>query len=606
MRYTFICLAAAAVVQAIAPYHTSDKAIKDSYIIKFKKPYDVDAFMAKVNSMSTLSKSGDPKPTVEHSYGALSGFAIKATKAAIMALREDDDVESIEQDATITISEVQENPPSWGLIRVSQRKLDLDKPYKYVDAAGKDVTVYVVDTGVDDSHPDLKGRVLQGISFIQHEKDSKDLHGHGTHVAGTIGGTAHGVAKYVSIVPVKVLDRSGSGSLSGVIAGLNWVLEQTRNVAPRFRPVVNMSLGGGKSDALDSAVKTLREADILVVVAAGNEHQDACNVAPARSPFAFTVAASDKTDVFAGYSNFGSCVNIIAPGTGITSTWINGGDPPVERAAPTEQAGTVEHAAVLSQGSHSKARDASVQEDLEVSAEPSNPAPPDNVDPSPNQVRDSRPNFDVLPDTTKIILHFRKGEPLGTLRSVKDWPTPTWEHKREDGYYVLMGRIEHQIKRLKLMKPENAGLVWPAPVPYVQPTNHSTQRSYRPVNQEDYEKVLAHAWYSERRRLGNEESVRIRIYVYLNDGNDERSQHIQRAPVRRMEEAGRIIQEAFRYNQMRKQESHSTERVATNIQAQESDQALVPDTPIFRQAIWLGRRFAASVLQRHHAIRPRR
>ncbi|KAF9966711.1 hypothetical protein BGZ70_001546 [Mortierella alpina] len=190
-------------------YRTSDKAIENSYIITFKKPYDVDAFRAKVNNMSTLQNSGDPMPTVEHTYGALRGFAIRATKAAIMTLRADDDVESIEQDAKISISKIQRKPPSWGLVRISQRDRRLEAPYNYSHAGGQDVTVYVVDTGVDGSHADLRGRVLQGASFVQNEIDSIDRNGHGTHMSGTIGWTLHGVAKHVTIVLVQVLDASG-------------------------------------------------------------------------------------------------------------------------------------------------------------------------------------------------------------------------------------------------------------------------------------------------------------------------------------------------------------------------------------------------------------
>ncbi|KAI8844894.1 peptidase S8/S53 domain-containing protein, partial [Chytridium lagenaria] len=181
------------------------------------------------------------------------------------------------------------------------------------------VDVYVIDSGVEVSHPDFGGRARIGASFSDDNNDI-DANGHGTHVAGTVGSNTYGVAKRANIIAVKVLGGSGSGSNSDVIAGVNWVAETARNSGRKS--VANMSLGGGASPALDRAVANAVASGVTFVVAAGNNGRDACSNSPARAPTAFTVAASDINDRAASFSDDGKCVDIVAPGVNILSTWI--------------------------------------------------------------------------------------------------------------------------------------------------------------------------------------------------------------------------------------------------------------------------------------------
>lgn len=210
---------------------------------------------------------------------------------------------------------------TWGLDRIDTKAPTTplrDGNYNYV-ATGSGVTAYVIDTGILLSHPEFEGRAKFGINTAGGKND--DCNGHGTHVAGTIGGRVYGVAKKVNLVAVKVLNCRGSGTNSGVIAGVDWVA--TNAAGKASKSVANMSLGGGVSSALDTAVTNLVGSGVTVVVAAGNSSADACNSSPARVPTAITVAASDINDSFATFSNRGPCVDIIAPGVSIKSSWIN-------------------------------------------------------------------------------------------------------------------------------------------------------------------------------------------------------------------------------------------------------------------------------------------
>ncbi|KAI8594221.1 subtilisin-like serine protease-like protein PR1A [Dissophora ornata] len=251
-------------------------------------------------------------------YDSFPGFAATVNQAALKEILAADEVAYVEQDAIIAIKGSQSSPPSWGLTRVSERNLGLTASYLYNDAAGQGVTAYVVDTGVYAGHSDFGGRASMGANFISGSSNT-DENGHGTHVSGTIGGTKYGVAKKVKIVGVKVLDADGSGSTSGVVAGMDWVAKH----AVAGKSVVNMSLGGSKSQALNDAAARLYAANIPLIVAAGNdETEDACDGSPSGAPNTYTVAASDKNDKVASFSSFGSCVEIFGPGVGITSTWI--------------------------------------------------------------------------------------------------------------------------------------------------------------------------------------------------------------------------------------------------------------------------------------------
>ena len=245
---------------------------------------------------------------------AIRGAVVTATAGQAAALKRSARVAVVETDAPVSISETQQ-PAPWGLDRTDQRNLPLSGSYTF-SAAGTGVSAYVVDSGVLASHVDFGGRVATGWSAISDGLGSGDCNGHGTHVAGTIAGKTYGIAKAATIVPVRVLNCLGSGYNSDIIAGLDWVAAQH---APGAPAVVNMSLGGAASAMVDSAVQGVINDGVTAVVAAGNSSVDACNSSPARAPQALTVAATDSSDRQASFSNFGACVDLYAPGVGITS-----------------------------------------------------------------------------------------------------------------------------------------------------------------------------------------------------------------------------------------------------------------------------------------------
>ncbi|KAF9282429.1 hypothetical protein BGZ74_002154 [Mortierella antarctica] len=318
MKYTILLAAVVALVQAAPLINNGGKAIADSYIVVLKEGQTVANFQAKFDDIARRQNGRGRKPTIGRKYKAFAGFSATVNAAALKEILAADEVEYVEQDTIITLQGSQASPPSWGLTRVSQRNLDLTQPFNYNDAAGQGVTAYVVDTGVFIEHSDFEGRASWGANFIDGSEDT-DENGHGTHVAGTIGGTKYGVAKQVEIVGVKVLDAEGSGSTSGVIAGMDWV---AANAVPG-KSVVNMSLGGSKSTALNAAAGRLYAKNIPLIVAAGNSATtSACSQSPAGAANAYTVAASDKYDRVASFSSYGTCVEIFGPGVGITSAWI--------------------------------------------------------------------------------------------------------------------------------------------------------------------------------------------------------------------------------------------------------------------------------------------
>ena len=236
------------------------------------------------------------------------------TEADAQALARDSRVKFVEEDATISVAST-----PWGLDRIDQRSLPLNDSY-VAAGTGAGVTVYVVDTGIA-QHSDLAGRVAAGFNAIPDGADASDCNGHGTHVAGIVGGTNYGVATNAILVPVRVLDCNGQGTTSTVLAGLDWVLQDhAQNGAPA---VVNMSLSGDASYSLDTEVNSLLAAGITTVVAAGNANADACGFSPGRVQGAITVGASTINDARASFSNYGNCVDVFAPGTGIESDWYS-------------------------------------------------------------------------------------------------------------------------------------------------------------------------------------------------------------------------------------------------------------------------------------------
>ncbi len=259
-----------------------------------------------------------PDVAVHRSYQrTFWGFAATLSPAALQLLRSDGDVAWIEQDQIVTIAGEQISPP-WGLDRIDQRALPLDERYVY-DGAGAGVHVYIIDTGIRATHSEFSGRVGAGFDFIDNDAAPDDCNGHGTHVAGIVGGATYGVAKGATLHPLRVLDCNGVGYTSGVIAAIDWV------TANHIKPAVaNLSLSGNSSTALDLAVRTSVAAGVVYVVAAGNLGIDACNASPAREATAITVGATNSADQRASFSNYGACLDLFAPGVNILSAWHTG------------------------------------------------------------------------------------------------------------------------------------------------------------------------------------------------------------------------------------------------------------------------------------------
>lgn len=295
-------------------------AIKGQYIVVLKNT--ASAASARAGAAQPVDAL-DSAVTMASSYGfdvdrvyqnALKGFVAKASKGALQKLLSDPNVDFIEEDGW-SYPSVTQSGATWGIDRVDQASLPLNGTYIY-DTGAPSVRVYVIDTGILATHTQFGSRVVGGATAVSDGRGTSDCNGHGTHVSGTIGGSTYGIAKSVTLVPVRVFGCTGGAANSTIVAGMDWV--RTNHIKPA---VVNMSLGGPAASTIDTAANNLINAGVTVVVAAGNDNQNACNFSPARVANAITVGSTTSTDARSSFSNFGSCLDLFAPGSSIKSAW---------------------------------------------------------------------------------------------------------------------------------------------------------------------------------------------------------------------------------------------------------------------------------------------
>jgi serine protease len=314
-------LAMSAMSVSAADFRITRNPIQGQYIVVLKddaarisSEARPNALVSSVARQMAASHRIRVRQTFDH---AIRGFVVNVDDEALARLLADSRVAYVEEDGVMSIDAIQ-NGATWGLDRIDQRNLPLSGTFTYVRSASN-VHAYIIDTGVRGSHDQftLGGgarRMLNGFTSINDGGGTNDCNGHGTHVAGTVGGLHYGVAKGVNIHPVRVLGCDGSGSYSGIIAGMDWVVQN------RVRPAVaNMSLGGGFSQSVNDAVQRMVNAGVTVVVAAGNDNSNACSYSPASAASAITVGSTTRTDARSSFSNYGNCLDIFAPGSSITS-----------------------------------------------------------------------------------------------------------------------------------------------------------------------------------------------------------------------------------------------------------------------------------------------
>jgi subtilisin family serine protease len=303
--------------QAGQKFYRSAEPVQGRYLVMLADPTGPAAFG--IGSVAAVEDAADDlgalyNADIRTTWTSVRGFAATMSERDAMALAADPGVAMVSEDGVVRAVETQ-SPATWGIDRIDQHELPLDNSYTYdTDATG--VTAYVIDTGIRITHAEFGGRASHGFSSVGGTAD--DCNGHGTHVAATIGGATYGIAKSVHLVAVRVLDCSGSGTTEGVISGIDWVT--AHHTGPS---VANMSLGGPSNPALNAAVAISVDSGVTYAVAAGNESTDACNRSPASEPSAITVGATTRTDTRASFSNFGTCVDVFAPGSEITSAWID-------------------------------------------------------------------------------------------------------------------------------------------------------------------------------------------------------------------------------------------------------------------------------------------
>ncbi|AVP99828.1 alkaline serine protease [Ahniella affigens] len=317
-----VTMAFATSAMAAAELRYAQRPVQGQYIVVLKDQVaslSVERNSAKPSIASVANSiAAAHKAQVFRTFNAaLRGFVIKADDKALVSMLNDDRIAYIEEDGYVYANATQTGA-TWGIDRTDQRDLPLNSSYTY-NTTASNVHAYIIDTGVLGTHTQFTGRMGNGFTAISDANGTNDCNGHGTHVAGTVGGTTYGIAKGVTVHPVRVLGCDGSGTNSGVIGGVDWV--RTNHVKPA---VANMSLGGGASQALDDAITAVSNAGVIVVVAAGNDNANACNYSPARAAAAITVGSTTNTDARSSFSNFGTCLDIFAPGSNILSSWYTG------------------------------------------------------------------------------------------------------------------------------------------------------------------------------------------------------------------------------------------------------------------------------------------
>ena len=304
------CLGAVALASGAAPAAAAEQ--RSRYVVQFAAGADAGA------EARGVERGGGRVSRVLSSV--FPGAVADLTAGQAAALRRNGKVRAVEADQVFRAVGTTQASPAWGLDRSDQRALPLSASFSY-GVTGKGVTAYVVDTGLLGGHSEFTGRTAPGFDVVGDGRGTEDCNGHGTHVAGTTGGTAYGMAKAVTVVPVRVLGCDGSGSTSGIVTALDWIVSHHAAGVPA---VANLSLGGGASSTLDAAVDRVVTDGVTVVVAAGNSGADACNSSPARAPRALTVGATGTTDAKPSWSNYGTCLDLFAPGVGVTSAWHTG------------------------------------------------------------------------------------------------------------------------------------------------------------------------------------------------------------------------------------------------------------------------------------------
>jgi subtilisin family serine protease len=339
-------------------HEDSPHGIDNSYLVVLKQSAKVKAASPKGTKLA--AKYG---ATVDKAYrSAMNGYAVNVSAAGARSFAADPAVAFVEKNQRVTLDATQVNPP-WGLDRIDQATLPLSRTYTYPDTAGSGATVYVIDTGVRITHQQIAGRAVYGYDAVDGDTVAADGNGHGTHVATTVAGTTYGVAKAARIVAVRVLGNDGSGSISGVIAGVDWVT--SHRVGPA---VANMSLGGSASTALDTAVNNSIASGVTYTVAAGNANTNAANTSPARVPAAITVGATTSSDYRASYSNYGSVLDLFAPGSSILAGWYTSDTATATLSGTSMAAPHVAGAAAVYLTSHPTAGPATVQSALVAGA----------------------------------------------------------------------------------------------------------------------------------------------------------------------------------------------------------------------------------------------